>query len=426
MKKILSLTLIAVTLLGLVACGAPAEPNTDAAAAVTEATMPPAEGIAPHPMQRKEYIPASGANATSDELRAIAVQIMEDNLSIQWNTDHFLYYSKRVGLTGKKYTFSPGLVFAGMPYTDGASGIVQWLEFYDTETGLFSWPGTGAELDGNMGNSCASCVWAAWHAVCNSVTSGATTHNMLAVNGALPVGPYTYPTGLKAWTDYPTEQVCADNGMEIMFLSYAEILPADGLVSTLDAHAIMAKEAAHVEYLKDGSIDGENSYVIIMDQRAGKGDYFYVEMDGDTELLHSGRTSAKYSFKELFDLGYLPCCPAEFKGTDPYELPEVSFSGSTASVEDMMKGHVVANYPVAVTRLVLVAPDGEETIIGRILLRNYDVGRGKAKNVPVEEMVNVLSQQAYLDAVEAGGYKLQLVALLYNGQKYDVAEVPVG
>ena len=149
-------------------------------------------------------------------------------------------------------------------------------------------------------------------------------------------------------------------------------------------------------------------------------------MDGDTELLHSGRTSAKYSFKELFDLGYLPCCPAEFKGTDPYELPEVSFSGSTASVEDMMKGHVVANYPVAVTRLVLVAPDGEETIIGRILLRNYDVGRGKAKNVPVEEMVNVLSQQAYLDAVEAGGYKLQLVALLYNGQKYDVAEVPVG
>ena len=427
MKKILCLTIIVATLFGLVACTDPAPEPAQPVVEATEETMPPAEGIAPHPMQRKEYVPASGANATPDELRAIAVQIMEDNLSIQWNTDHFLYYSKRVGLTGKKYTFSPGLVFSGMPYTDGASGIVQWMEFYDNETGLFSWPGTGAELDGNMGNSCASCVWAAWHAVCNSVTSGATTHNMVAVNGALPVGPYTYPTGLKAWTDYPTEQVCADNGKDIMFQSYAEILPADGLVSTLDAHAIMAKEAAHVEYLKDGSIDGENSYVIIMDQRAGKGDYFYVEMDGETELLHSGRTSAKYTFNEFFDLGYLPCCPAEFKGTDPYELPEVSFSNpNAASVDDLMKGNVVSNYPVAVTRLVLVAPDGEENIIGRILLRNYDVGRGKAKNVPISEMANALTEQAYLDALEAGGYKLQIVAILYNGQFYTVAEVPVG
>ena len=56
MKKILCLTMIIVTLFGLVACSEPA-PATEAVIEVTEETMPPAEGIAPHPMQRKEYIP---------------------------------------------------------------------------------------------------------------------------------------------------------------------------------------------------------------------------------------------------------------------------------------------------------------------------------------------------------------------------------
>ena len=99
MKRTLCFMMIAVTLFGLVACGttestpqttqgttptattgAVVEDTTPSAEDVVEETMPPAEGLAPHPMQRKEYIPASGANATPDELRAIAVQIMEDEL----------------------------------------------------------------------------------------------------------------------------------------------------------------------------------------------------------------------------------------------------------------------------------------------------------------------------------------------------------
>lgn len=418
MKKFICLLLITVSVLSLVACGEP-EP----AQVTTEPTAPQAEGIAPHPLQRKEYIPTEGG--TPEELREIAVQAMLDSLSIQWNTDKFFYYQKRVGLTGKKYTFSPENVFAGLPYTDGASGLQQWLEFYDQESGLFSWPDTGTELDVNLGNSCASAVYASWHTVCNSLTKGATTYNMVQRHGALPVGPYTYDPNLDSVADYTTDLICADNGKEIMFQSYAAILPADGLVSTPDAHAVMARYAAHVEYLADGSIDGDKSYVVIMDQRAGNGSYFYVEMDGDVETLHSGRTYAEYTFNELWELSYIPCCPAEFKGLDPYETPEVSYSGSTpATVDDLMKGSVTSNYPIAVTRLVLVAPDGEETLLSRVLIRNYDIATGKAKNVPVLDMSAGLTEQAYLDAGE--GYTLRVVAILYNGQIYNVAEVPVG
>lgn len=423
MKKLLCLILIAVTMLSLVACGTTEEPTTPAAAEIVEETAPPAEGLAPHPMVRKEYVPTNGA--TPDELRAIAVETMLDSLSIQWNTDKFFYYQKRVGLTGKKYTFSPGNVFAGMPYTDGSSGIVQWMEYYDLEDGLFSWPGNGTELDAVLGNSCAGTVYSAWNTVCNSTTKNGIIAWMTPANGALTVGPYTVPVGLTDLKSYGTDLICADNGKEIMFLSYAEILPADGLASTYDAHAIMAREGAHVEYLKDGSIDGENSYVIIMDQRAGNGDYFYVEMDGDTELLYSGRTYAKYSFNELWELCYIPVCPAEFKGTDPYETPEVTYSGSSATVEDLMKGTVNANYPIAVIRLVLVAPNGEETIISRSLTRNQDIGNGTAMAKPVELLSEGLETQAYLDAVAAGGYTLRVVALLYNGQIFNVTETPV-
>ena len=425
MKKILCLTLIAVCLFGLVACSEPA-PATEPVIEATEETMPPAEGIAPHPMQRKEYLPANGTNATADELRAIAVELMEDSMSIQWNTDRFIYYSKRVGLTGKKYTFSPGLVFSGIPYTDGSSGLIQWMEFYDTESGLFSYPGTGAELDGILGNSCAGTIISAYNAVCNSMPKAGIVDWVLPSNGLLLVGPYKFPSGVTSLKSYGTDLICQENGQDVMFASYAEILPADILASTPDAHAIMAKEAAHVVYNKDGSINGEESYVIIMDQRAGQGDYFYVEMDGDVELLHSGRLYHKYSFNELWELCYLPMCPAEFKGTDPYEIPEVSYSGATPNtVEDLMKGYVTSNYPIAVTRLTLVAPDGTQTVLSRVLMRNQDISKGKASNVPIMDMAAGLSEEAYLKAVEEGGYKLQVVALLFNGQIFDVAEVPV-
>ena len=231
MKRIVALILLAGLCLGLCACGNQQSQQT----AASEPTQEVVTFFVPEPMEYPNY--TFDGTPTTDELRQMAVQAMQDMLSIQWSVGKFVYYNKSGSVSGKFFSHVPEVIYAGMPYTNGASGLVQWMEFYDTETGRFSFEGTGAELNDLLGNSCAACVSSAWMTVCNSAVKGSSaTYYMTPMNGYLPVGPYQSNYGISGYEQYPTDRICADNGQEVMYASYAAILPADALVSTPDVH----------------------------------------------------------------------------------------------------------------------------------------------------------------------------------------------
>ena len=377
----------------------------------------------PKPMARPDY--TFDHTPTTDELRQMAVKAMLDQLNVQFTVGKFTYYQKSSGsISNKFFSYVPEVYYAGMPYTVGSSGLVQWMEFYDTETGRFAFPGTGEELDMTLGNSCAACVGSSWYAVCTSISGQFSTYFMTPSNGCIPVGPYVSNYTISDFRQYTTDLICADNGEQVMYESYAQMLPADALVSSPDVHAIMAIEAPKVVYNEDGTINGKESTVAIADQRGGSGDVFYiVEDEAGNELSYSGRAYYVYTFEELWKLCYLPVTTAEFLGTKEYTAPEIKFT-ETSGGKELISGTMECNYPMRVIRVVLVDQDGQRTLVDRVLLNNTHISSGKAYKMDTLQMNVSLTQAVVSGYMEEGKtYSLCLEVAISNGENFTLAQV---
>ena len=424
MKKIVIWLILSALLFGLFGC---AQPQTNSAE--TTETQPVKQEeivsyIVPDPMEYPDY--SFDHEPTPEELRQMAVKAMLDQLSVQFSVGKFMYYKKSSGsVSNKFFSYVPEVTYAGMPYTVGSSGLVQWMEYYDTETGRFTFNGTGEELDMTLGNSCAACVGSSWYAVCTSISGQFSTYFMTPSNGCIPVGPYQSNNAINDYRQYTTDRICADNGQEIMYQSYAAILPADGLVSSPDVHAIMAIEPAHVVYNEDGTINGKESTVTIADQRAGDGDVFYTQEDENgNQISYSGRVRYDYTFEELWNLSYIPVTTAEFMGTKAYVQPEVTFTESATGKGELICGTVESNYPIRVIRTVLTDESGNRTIVDRMLLNNTHVNSGRAYKINTMELNTMLTESvigAFMDAGKT--YTLSLEVAIANGQNLTVAQV---
>lgn len=421
MKRVVVLILLVGFCLSICGCSSKQQAQQTQS---TEPTEPVVTFLVPDPMEYPNY--TFEGTPTTDELRQMAVKAMLDQLSVQFSVGKFTYYKKSGGaVTNKFFSYVPEVIYAGMPYTVGGSGLVQWMEYYDVETGRFTFNGTGEELDQTLGNSCANCVGSSWYAVCTSISGSFSTYYMVPMNGCIPVGPYQSNYSISDYRQYTTDLICADNGEQVMYQSYAAILPADALVSSPDAHAIMAIEAAHVVYNEDGTINGTESTVTIADQRAGDGDLFYVETDEQgNEISYSGRVRYDYTFTELWELCYIPVTTAEFLGTKAYETPEVTFTESTGSAQELISGIIESNYPIRVVRTVLVDQDGNRTVVDRMLLNNGDVNTGKAYKIDSLQLNVALTTSVISSYMEDGKtYSLCMEVAIANGQNFTVAQV---
>ena len=153
-----------------------------------------------------------------------------------------------------------------------------------------------------------------------------------------------------------TDKVCRDNGEQVMYQSYAKLLPADGINATHAGtwHVRMVSEAAHVEYAPDGTIDGEKSYVRCIEQASRKD--FYTAPDG-TKLNVMAGVDLKYTFASLFKSCYIPFTFAEFLGSDPVEPSEVTLDLDQSTVTAEMHGGFVlynGGFTAGLSALILI------------------------------------------------------------------------
>ena len=424
MKKFIVWLLTVALSVSLCACGQGEKAAVETTEVQLEKKMYETEVIAvPDPMEYPDY--TFEGTPTTDQLRQMAVKAMLDQLNVQFTVGKFTYYQKSSGsISNKFFSYVPEVYYAGMPYTVGSSGLVQWMEFYDTETGRFAFPGTGEELDKTVGNSCAACVGSSWYAVCTSISGPFATYYMTPSNGCIPVGPYVSNYAISDFRQYTTDLICADNGEQVMYQSYAQMLPADALVSSPDVHAIMAIEAPIVVYNEDGTINGQESTVAIADQRGGNGDVFYiVEDEAGNALSYSGRAYYVYTFEELWKLCYLPVTTAEFLGTKEYVAPEIKFT-ETSGGKELISGTMECNYPMRVIRVVLVDQDGERTLVDRVILNNTHISSGRAYKMDTLGMNVILTKEVISGYMEEGKtYSLCLEVAISNGQNFTLTQV---
>lgn len=425
MKKMIALVLLLAMTLGLVGCSG----NGQAQAEVPETTLSDYQKFTvPEPMEYPTY--TFDHEPTTDELRQMAVKAMRDMLSIQWCTPKFLTYQKTGAVSGKQFSYVPEIILCGLPYTNGDAAIFNFFEYYDTTTGQLNVPGDGDDFNQIIGNTCTGSIMWGWSTVCDSLTGTYDNYHMTYLNKCYPVGDYVTNYSIDSYLQYGTDLICEDNGKEVILEAYAKCLPADGLSSSPENHGMMVIEPATVVRYEDGTINGDESYLVIQDQRAGTGSVFYTqEDDAGNTLNFSGRTYHKYTFNELYADWYIPVTTAEFMGTEAYAKAQITYQANNPDYQtpqEMLSGILTSNYPMCILKLILADADGNETMLARIYLDKTHVRSGVARNYTLSELRAELDASDYGRYLEKGEeYTIRLDVTVSTGEILTVAQTAV-
>lgn len=395
---------------------------------------PPAETLPPQPatpdatgyvvngiMEYPDY--TLEENPSLLTMRLQAVSAFKDLLSVRWSTAEPIKYNKTGPVSEKTFQHQADVTYAGTIYSNASTGLFQFLEFYNYETGRLQYPGDVNEMKEAIGASCADAMIWGLTTVCNSITGPYYPVTMVHKNGYLPVGTYTYDFSITSYNALPTYKIVEQNGQDVILDAYTKVRPGDMFVSTPDNHGMMAIGLPTVHYKDDGSIDIDRSYIMIQDQRGGQGAGFYEVKENNEIIRYSGRTSAKFTFKNLLDKSYIPVTTAEFSGVKAYERATASIDNpSCKTVKDLLNATVSSNYPLAVVNVIVADQFGNETVIGRKLFS----GAGD-EGVPRKFALDELScLTEFKDSqYNKPSYIVKIEVVPSSGERFIVAEVPL-
>ena len=301
--------------------------------------------------------------------RDMVEQAMREQSAILWTPEKTFTYSRRHSSRGvlvddqetpeEVTTFYAGTVYQGIPYTHGSGSYYSFLSFAtdQSEDGVYTLTGLTDQLltgsAGNrqdrharIGNDCADQLFWAWARISPSIRFSYTGY-MTDFYGCLKVGDYEY-TGTNFSAENNTKDIVKNNGQQRMFAAYAQLQKGDGMVLITRSgagHAVMVVTTNPV-YLPDGTIDGEKSYVTVLEQTSGpeeNAEPYYHEGLGKNvypcELMDK-----EWSYNLIFKKGYLPMTCKEL--VDPSPLPEAAITDYTdaPTYNNMFAGVLTANY----------------------------------------------------------------------------------
>ena len=301
--------------------------------------------------------------------RDVVEQAMREQSAILWTPAETFAYSRRDDSQGvvvdaeetpdEVTTFYAGKIYQGIPYTQGGGSYYSFLSFATAQTkdGVYTLTGLTDQLltglsdnrenrRARVGNDCADQLFWAWGRFSSSIQFHYTAE-MTEASGCLKVGDYEY-TGTRFSAKNNTEDIVKNNGQQRMFAAYTQLQKGDGILqirSTGAGHTVMIVTNNPV-FLEDGTIDGEKSYVTVLEQTST------LEKDA-TPYYHEGIGKDVYpceimdkewTYNTLFEKGYLPITCKEL--IDPSPLPEAAITDYTdaPTYENMFSGIISANY----------------------------------------------------------------------------------
>lgn len=357
-------------------------------------------------------IPTANANMTEDQLRQICVDYMTIQQSLIWTPDvDFTYTATNVD---KTFTMQAGTLYAGVPYSVAGQDLAGFLEYYDPATRTLRVSGTGAEDGLLFGNHCSTSAYWAWARVSASFRYRGNSR-LTAQHGCVPIGGYTGTDIDKFTEDWGTSEVCAANGEQAMYECYAGLLPASGLVtykSGTTGHVRMAMEAAVV--VRDGGvIDGEKSYVLVIEQVSTEG----AETVSGEAVTTVGKVGKKYTFKQLFAGSYLPFDVPELCGEAAVANASVSFSfPDGAPLSSILSGSVSSNYGISRAKARITDESGDEVAAFAVQGYGSELVSGKSAG---KVTVSQLFTESDLSHLPAGEYTVTFSLRLSNGEIWD-------
>jgi len=352
-------------------------------------------------------LPIANASMSTAELRQLCLDFFKIQLSFAWTPNKSFSYERTIG---NKVSRNVGTVYGGIPYVHSTSqSLYSFLTFYDEATGVLDVASAGASPHNALGNQCSGGSFWGWARISNTMKWHKTLE-IVAKNGAIPVGPYTYDLTMDNFLKCNTGTICVQNGNEVMYQSYAKLQPADGLVwhDSSGGHVSMV-HSCHVEY-KNGKIDPDASYVLIQEQSPG--DEPTTQADGSPMTIQQG-VSNKHTFATLFKKTYIPFTLAEFLGQDPIEEGSVTLGieADSTDLDTIINGTMTASYAISHIKITVLDKDGKEAVSKYYYLRTME----KSYNKAVRMMDFGILRNTFSPHVKDGA-RIRVEAQLGNGE----------
>ena len=416
MKRILCLVLC----LLLCGCSVQQEPvNTPASTAVQQPLPEQVTGT-------ERYTEPEDPDERLQWRRELVASRMRQMVTLLWTSTEDITYD----YGGGPVTIRAGRIYEGMPYTHGSSADMAFLQFAtgQDENGVYTISGlagermTGQPVSAHISNDCADTLFWAWGSVSESI-SFRFTKEMTLYTGCIPVGDYTYDRNT---FDGATRLILEPYGQQHMYECYAQLQLGDGLVyytSGEQGHARMVTEVS-VVYNADGTIDGDRSYAVIMDQGGvdqTKGKTRYHEGLGQDVYVMCG-VDVRKSFAHLYWEGDLPITCKEL--VDPAPLAEEVITGveDATSVADLFTRALESNYRISHVPLYLLAGQNEpvQTVIG--FNKEATMYRFKLSQLRGNSVLPVNLGKLELDELTSGNYRCILNCTVSTGRTVTVCD----
>lgn len=356
--------------------------------------------------------PIKNSSMSIAEMRELCVNFFRFYKTVLWIPNENYEYIRNND--GAKDAVTKGAIYGGFPYiTKGTGNVYRLMDYMDPQTGVVDMEAV-AKNPALFGSQCSVGSYWAWGRVINSAKHE-WTDSMTSSNGFIPVGPYQYEDNYGKFSSvFKTSSICIENGDQIMYQSYAQLQPADGLVRyTSGGHVIMCSAEPHIEYIPGTDlIDGLNSYITIIDQTQSEPWQERTNESGDA-FRHMSYVDKERTFAYLYEKGFIPFTFAEFQGTDPVEETQCSFSftGDTITVSELFSGKVTANYGIA--DIYAIVKDSNGTQIYRHAVR---ATRASTMELQLLQEGNTVAQWGELD-IANGSYTVEIQCQLATGER---------
>jgi len=357
--------------------------------------------------------------------RDIAEAKMRQMATVLWRASEDIVYTKLAGGEAEVKIVA-GRLYQGLPYTHAGGTELGFLDYAVSkdEKGIYTISGLNHELlngGGNnprLSNDCSAAVLTSWNMIGYSFAATATK-TMAPNMGCIRVGEYeSNPV-----TNNNTKETTKANGEQTMYKAYAQLQKADAVVNNNDGagHTMMITKV--ILHENDGVIDGDTSKVLVLDQTSilMRQDACSYDEELGENVYQTYGVDREFSFKILFDSGYLPITCKELVDPSPVAEASVRDSEENYTKDNIFKGRFTANRYISDVTITITDSEGKEVqkITGYALRsswRSYDL------NTLLTENSKVHKGSLDPNKLVAGTYHCTHVCRLADGREFTMRD----
>ena len=317
-------------------------------------------------------MPIASPDMTERELRQLCADAFRINQTFTWTPTTDISYSFTLLGRTSEVVLPKGIAYSGLYYFSpkAVGNVWKALEYYDHETGAMDIEAMNGESRAILSSACArSCEWA-WGRISNSTGLETMDSYSQYSSRVVPIGPYNYTPGKYSFASgNGTLEIIALNGNDIMCQSYANMQTADGVYSSSSYHVMMCASDPVVVKNAAGTIDPNQSYVLVFEQDAigSKTETKNYLQENGVTMRPLGTVDNKYTFQQLLDKGYVPFTIPELAGTDPVEVGDAWIgknadnrveNGADITLKDLRSKTLGMNYALCVVYVQVKDAEG--------------------------------------------------------------------